>query len=361
MKVAIHSDAAAHAIPGGIGAYVRCLVGEMLRGTGDDDISLLVSRSSDVPAWPRETVRRSWLPLRALYASWNVLRWPPVRGFDIVHAPGLVVPPAPGARLVATINDDTIERFPDLVPRVWRSLYRRGFRMALDEAAVLCAISGATKRRLVDAHGVAPERVVVTPLAPVVAPGHPTDDGIFRRCPVRPPYLLNVGTLEPRKNQAALVRAFVRARLVEHQLVIAGTPGWGAAQVQEAVEKSGAANRIVVTGRVTDAELSALYAGADAFALPSVYEGFGLPLAEALAYGLPCLASTDDALTEVGGDAMVVADPADEAQLALAIIRVCTDDDMREVLRAAGPRRAATFSWARTAELTRGAWKAAAA
>ena len=361
MKIAIHADAAAHAIPGGIGAYVRCLADEALRSEDGDEVRLLVSRSSDVSRWPSDSVDRSLLPLRLLYAAWNVLHMPTVHGFDVVHAPGLVIPPAPESRLVATINDDTIERFPELVPRFWRKLYRRGFHAALEDAAVLCAISDATKRRLVDTYGVAPERVVVTPLAALVEPGHVQDTGVLERCGIRRPYLLNVSTLEPRKNQAGLVRAFARARLVEHQLVVAGTPGWGADEVREAIARSDAAARVVVTGGVTDGELAALYANADAFALPSLYEGFGMPLVEALAHGLPCVVSTDAALVEVGGDAVIAVDASDDAALALALIRICTDDDTRDVLRAAGPRRAAGYSWRRTFELTREAWKAAAA
>jgi glycosyltransferase involved in cell wall biosynthesis len=171
--------------------------------------------------------------------------------------------------------------------------------------------------------------------------------------------VLHVGTLEPRKNQAALVRAFAAARFVEHQLVLAGAPGWGAEDIEAAIASSGKADRIVVTGRVSDDELAALYAHADSFAFPSVYEGFGVPLVEALAYGLPAVTSNDDALREAGGDAVISVDPSDEAAFARALIRICTDDDLRSELRAAGPLRAAHYSWAACAEATRSAWRRA--
>src|SRR5207302_1361438 len=150
MKVGLHADAVAHAIPGGIGSYVRCLADEMLRSSPEVDLRLLVSRSADAlpQNWPPTAIQRSPLPLHALYGAWNFLRKPVLTGLDVVHAPGLVMPPVRGGRLVATVHDDNVEQFPQLVPPVWRALYRRGFRLALREAAVLCAPCEATKRRL---------------------------------------------------------------------------------------------------------------------------------------------------------------------------------------------------------------------
>src|SRR6266849_1212530 len=154
MKIGFHADAVGHTIPGGIGSYVRCLADELVDDP-QEDIRLLVSRGTKLPShWPRDRVVSSPLPLRAMYASWNLLRAPKLRGFDVVHATGIVIPPARGARLVATIHDDVVQRFPELVPRFWRVLYQRGFRIALREAAILCANSEATKRRLATEYGV---------------------------------------------------------------------------------------------------------------------------------------------------------------------------------------------------------------
>jgi glycosyltransferase involved in cell wall biosynthesis len=361
MRVGLHADAVGHAIPGGIGSYVRCLVDELVNDPKDGvDVRLLAARGTKLPAdWPDGIIASSSLPLRAMYALWNVLRGPGLEGYDVVHATGLVIPPARSARLVATIHDDTVERFSELVPRFWRALYRRGFRIALREAAVLCANSEATKRRLVREYGIDADRVAITPLAPLVSPGHSQDATVLGRHGIRDPYVLHVGTLEPRKNQAALVRAFAAARLVEHQLVCAGVPGWGAEEIQAAIASSGKADRIVVTGRVSDDELAALYASADAFAFPSVYEGFGMPLVEALAYGLPAVTSNDEALRELGADAVITIDPSDEAGFARALIRICTDDELRSELRAAGRARAAHYTWKACAEATRSAWRRA--
>lgn len=358
MKVAIHADAVSHSIPGGIGAYVQGLVSELLRDPRGADVRLLVSRSARLPAeWAAAAVSRSALPTRLLYASWNVARRPAVRGVDVVHATALVVPPA--ERLVATVHDDVVDHLPELVPGFWRRLYRRGLRIVLREARVLCANSEATKARFVERYGIDPARVVVTPPAPSVAPGSDEDPSVLERFGISAPFVLNVGTLEPRKNQAALVRAFAAADLPSYRLVIAGAEGWGTAEVRRAVEASGAAGRVVITGRLRDAELAALYARARAFAFPSRYEGFGMPLLEALAFGVPAVASTDAALVEVAGDAALTVDATDEEELAVALHRISTDDALRERSRVAGRERAARYTWARTAEETVAAWRQA--
>jgi glycosyltransferase involved in cell wall biosynthesis len=361
--VGLHADAVAHSVAGGIGAYVARLTAELLRNPDGVDLRLIVSRSSNgLPSsWPRERIVRSPLPLRAAYVAWNFARVPAVRGLDVVHAPGYVVPAARDARLVATVPDDTIERHPELVPAFWRTLYRRGLHVALREASVLCAISEATKRVLIDAHGVEADRVVVTPLAPLVAPGHAEDVSVFERHGIRVPYVLHVGTIEPRKNQAALVRAFAKAALHSHQLVLAGVPGWGSAQTDEAVAACDLSSRVVITGRVSDDELAALYAHAAAFAFPSVYEGFGMPLVEALGFGVPSVASQDAALREVAGGAAVHTDTGDAEAFAAALEAVCTDDALRARLAEAGPRRAAEYTWDRTARTTIAAWSSAVA
>jgi alpha-1,3-rhamnosyl/mannosyltransferase len=224
-----------------------------------------------------------------------------------------------------------------------------------------CANSEATKRVCVQRYGIDPDSVVVTPLAPVVTPHHPRDETFLTRSGVRSPYLLNVGTLSPRKNQAMLVRAFAATGLEHHQLVLAGHEGWQMQALHRAIADARLGDRIVLTGGVGDDELAALYAGADAFAFPSVYEGFGMPLIEALAFGIPAVASTDDALCEVGGDAMVSVDANDEGALTRALQAVCSDEAVRARLRAAGPARASAFTWRRTADATVQAWRRATA
>lgn len=364
MKVLLHADPVTHALPGGIGTYVARLLDALLITPGGPQIELLVSRSAgQLPAaWDALPVRRAALPLRALYAAWNGPRRPASgAGADVVHATNLVLPPG-GRALVATVHDLNVDLYPSLVPQPWRALYRRGLQLAVREAGVLLTSTVATADLLRERYGVPPERLALTPFGPGLGPDAPREDQALVRLGVRAPYVLTVGTLEPRKNQDALVRAFAAARgLAGHQLVLAGAPGWGADVVRDAVAACGAADRIVVTGGTSPAALAALYAGADAFALPSHYEGFGLPLLEAMSFGLPCVASTDPALTEVAGGAAVHVGADDVDALAAALERVTGDDALRAELRAASLDRATAFSWERTATATVEAYRRAAA
>jgi glycosyltransferase involved in cell wall biosynthesis len=364
MRVAIHADAVAHGIPGGIGAYAAGLIDALLSSDDEDEYVLLLSGGGAPTGWARAAeVVRSRLPIRARYPMWNYLGHPLVRTpVDVVHATAMVVPPARRAALVATVHDFAVERFPDVVPSPWRQLYRRGLRRALDEAAVLCANSAATRDEVIDRHGIEPDRVVVTPLAGSVGPTSPRDDRILTRLGLEGAFILDVGTIEPRKNQIALVDAFaqVASRLDGHRLVLAGAPGWDAGRTEAAVDRHGLASRVVFTGRVSDAELAALYAAAAVFAFPSRYEGFGIPLVEAMAFGLPAVAGDVPALREVAGDAAVLVDPDDVDALAVHLEALATDAALRARLSAAGPNRARDFSWERTAAATRAAYQLAA-
>jgi glycosyltransferase involved in cell wall biosynthesis len=171
------------------------------------------------------------------------------------------------------------------------------------------------------------------------------------------PYVLFVGTLEPRKNVVTLVRAYRQvAPDVPHALVLTGPDGWFAQEMDRELARPGPGT-VVRTGLVDEADLDALYRGADAFAYPSAYEGFGLPVLEALARGVPTIASDIPALREVAGDAALLVEPGDVAELAEALARVLTDAALAQDLRARGPARAAGYSWAATARATLQAYR----
>jgi glycosyltransferase involved in cell wall biosynthesis len=259
------------------------------------------------------------------------------------------------------VHDLAVERIPDVVPQPWRAIYRRGLRVAARRAAVLCADSEATRAELMDEYSIAADRIVVTSMGPNVTPETERDANIAARLGLRLPFILAVGTVEPRKNHLGLVRAFTEADMGGITLVIAGAAGWGQAAVDEYLDSQDLRGRVFLTGKVTDAEMAWLYSETTAFAMPSLYEGFGIPLLEAMSFGIPSVASTTPALAELAGDAALLVEATDVPALAGALVDLVHDEALRLRLSSAGPERARPFTWERTAALTIEAYEKAAA
>ena len=182
----------------------------------------------------------------------------------------------------------------------------------------------------------------------------PSPDRVRRtlaRYGIGAPYLLFLGRLETKKNVARIVQAFLRLkeRGIPHQLVMGGNPGVGFAEVERLVETSPFREDIIFTGYVGD-EKAHLYAGADVFVFPSLYEGFGFPVLEAATYGVPVVTSRGSALAEVAGDAAVLVDPSDTEDIADAVSRVIEDKELRSELVELGHQRLRDFDWKLTAQ-----------
>ncbi len=238
---------------------------------------------------------------------------------------------------------------PREVPWQQRLYFGQILEPALRQAAVVLVISERTRTDLLDWYHV-PGLDVKTKVVPLGVstsiPAGPLPEGI------EPGFILAVGTVEPRKNYPRLLEAYRRLRsgMLAPPLVIAGRPGWAYGDTVDRIRKEPGVRYL---GHVDEPTLSALYESAAALAFPSLYEGFGLPLLEAMARGLPAVVGKAGALPELAGDAAVLVDPEDVSSIEVGLEKVLSDASLRQRMTAAGKKRAAEFTWERSAALTR--------
>ena len=279
-------------------------------------------------------------------------------GVDVLHAPAYVAPLVAGIRTVVTFHDLSYFLFPTSFNRANRAYLQTFSRLTARRADRLIAVSEATRQDLVRLLGVNASRVNVVPngvderFQPVEDPAELLGFRQRRGLPER--YILSLCTLEPRKNLPILVRAYALAREqgITEPLVLAGGVGWGDLAIRALVEELGLAPHVLLPGFIPQDEQALWYNAATLFAYPSRYEGFGLPVAEAMACGTAVLTSNRSALPEVVGDAGVTVDPDRPDALADAMVRLLRDDDWRAELGCRGHARASRFSWDEAARRT---------
>ena len=301
--------------------------------------------------------------LRVLYEHVRLRRR--LEGFDVFHAPGYVAPARMPVPLVLTVYDLVALRHPELAK--WTNVrhYRRRMPPAARRAARVIVPTQCVARQVVEHLGVARERVRVVPLAvdeKLRPPSQQERSRVRVRYDLPHAFLLFVGNIEPKKNLATLLRAFAQLRAdgLPHELVIAGKPAWKCRRTLRLPEDLGVQDAVRLLGYVDEWDLAGLYGASELFVFPSLVEGFGLPPLEAMACGTPVVTSDAEALVETTADAAEHAPAADPGELADAIRRVLGDPARRARLRAAGAERAAQFTWARTAEMTRTVYREAA-
>jgi glycosyltransferase involved in cell wall biosynthesis len=363
MRVAFQVDQLFFQAPSGIGTYIRELAQAMTARDPSLQLTLFHARFPS-PEPSERWMRGHWveeLPdsIRSLYPRWDLLGRPAlpasIRSAEILHATNHVaVPPASeGQRLVVTVHDLAFELYPSLFPRTWRTLCKLGLRAAVRRADAILTPSRSTAEDVLSRTAVDPAKLHVVPLASSLPSGALDAEEVLARLKVPTPYVLFVGTLEPRKNLVRLVRAYrrVAANGFPHALVLAGPLGWHHEALMRELALQGP-GEIVMTGVLSDEELDAVYRAADVFAYPSLYEGFGLPVVEAMARGVPTVASTTSSVPEVAGDAALGVNPRSVREIAQAIESLLSDVDLAERLATRGRARAERFSWDETARLT---------
>jgi glycosyltransferase involved in cell wall biosynthesis len=354
----------------GVGRYVRNLVRHMLDLEVEEHFVLFVDRRGEEDALPldRPNVSRRTLTLPAgqNYFTWLQLRLPPSlwrRPVDLFHFPFYTMPLLSVGPAVVTIHDLTFELHPEWFSRRSRVSTRRFARFAARHATAILTVSHWSKKDLVEIYGLDPERVHV--IYPAV--GEWNDQGgempqgpVAARLGVAGPFVLHVGSIHTRRNLPRLLRAVARLRGAGEDLsvVLVGKVEYPYPDVHEMIREAGMAGAAVHAGYLPDGDLRALVQEAQLMAVPSLYEGFGLPGVEAMALGTPVVASNTSCFPEVLGDGALLVDPLDEEALADAIRRAATEGGERDALRARGRARAARYSWRRTAQETLAVYRA---
>lgn len=344
MRVGLHVGQLLQPVPGGIGRYIVHLVRNLPAADVDVVCFGAGTPSARVRALIGDTVDLGWPrgPLR--YELWHRLRRPLVRlDVDLVHAPSLAVPPVRDRPLVVTVHDVAFLREPAAFTRRGLSFHQRGLEIAHREAAAIITASRSARDELIDV-GFERERIHLAPHGVEVRVPDPPEeiDARLRKLGIGSRFVLSVGTVEPRKGFDTLADAMQLVRRKEPDLVLAvvGPSGW---LEVHGLDQPG----IVRLGTVDEHSLDALYRRAEVCAIASRYEGFGLPVLEAMACGTPVVTVAEPALVEVAGAAAVVVD--DVAGLADGIRLALTE---RARLSRDGLERARAFTWDAVAAAT---------
>lgn len=283
------------------------------------------------------------------------------RRLNVFHTPIGAVPLLSLAPTVVTVHDLAFLKYPDQLPASRRSWLIAATRLSARRASKIITVSQATARDLQEWLDIPDDRIQAIPLATSGkverVEGKSLD--VFRmKWNIDRPYVLAVGTLEPRKNLPTLLRAFAKIKDdIDHQLVLVGPEGWLTGELKSTLEELNLGDRVRLTGFVSDEELGGWYSGADLFAFPSYYEGFGLPSIEAMRCGAPVLAADNSAFPEVIGQAGVMIPAVDVKAWSDSMLDLLTDEGKRETLRQRGFTRANLFSWDRTAQSTYDVYK----
>jgi glycosyltransferase involved in cell wall biosynthesis len=306
------------------------------------------------PSDRMNVVRSAWptgRPLVRILWEQFVLPW---QSMDLLHSTAFVTPLAARWPTVVTVYDLSFLRYPHSLARGRRAYLRLFSHLSCRRAKRIIAISESTRRDLVKQWGIPADRI------DIAYPGvgeqfRPLPDDEVQAFRVRHNlprcFILHLGTLEPRKNLVRLIQAFARLK-TDAKLVLAGGRGWLYKDIAAEIERLRLQNEVLLPGYVADEALVYWYNAASVLAYPSLYEGFGLPVVEAMACGTPVVTSTVSSMPEAAGPAGLLVDPDDTEALTEALNRTLTDEALQEEMRVQGLTQAARFTWQATATAT---------
>jgi len=350
---------------GGIRSYVVHLLDALAALDGEIDYCILRSRKDRRAPLQGSSFQAvsCWTPAHHRFERWALGLEIARLDLDLLHSPDFIPPAFGYGRSVITVHDLTFLYYPRFLTAESRRYYNDQIEWAVERADHILADSDATKVDLVSVLGTPSEKITVIHLA--ADPSfHPVPETEARetaeRYDLTPGFLLFVGTLEPRKNIPGLLHAYRILRdqnVTAEPLVLVGGKGWLYDEIFERVDRLALSEQVRFLDRVPDADLPGLYTAAKVLALPSFYEGFGLPALEAMSCGTPVVVADRASLPEVVGDAGILVDPEDPDGIAGGLARLLSDPALHARMRELGLARASTFSWERVAQETLGVYR----
>lgn len=365
MRLAIQASDLDHARIDGTRVYVAELLKRFGTLSGETEFTLYHKGTFNPALTPPKLANYTEVSLPFPYAwmqtrfAWEMFRARPDRLFLPIQAAPVILPR--GIKVTATIHDLAFRRFPETFPA--SHLWKLNFMLetAVRQADRLIAVSESTKRDLLEFFPALDEKKIHVVHHGFDAeffgarlPERERSEALARHGLESGSYVLYVGALQPRKNLVRLIEAFdrVKENIPEMRLVLAGEPAWLSDGILQAREASPYKNDIVLTGRVSFADLRALYQGARLFAFPSLYEGFGLPILEAFASGIPVLTADNSSLREVAGDAAVYVDASSSADIEEKLKTLWSDETLRQACVDQSLVELKRFSWDKSARET---------
>lgn len=343
----------------GVGRYLSNLLEGFSKFSSDDDIYLY----SPGPILYNFIKNRNWharigtLPLPGTFwLQTQCKNYIKKDNVEIFFGPSHILPLnlSNTIKKVLAVHDLVAILYPETMTNYNRFIHNIFFAKSLKSADSIIAMSEATKQSIIEKFGINENKinVIYEGVSKSFRPYQPEEvKSILNQYGLNKPYLLSVGTLEPRKNYPLLLRAF-KGLKTDCNLVIIGKPGWKFEKIFASINDLKLGNRVKILGYVKDEDLPYLYNGAEIFVFPSIYEGFGLPVLEALACGTPVICSNSSSLPEVGGDAVIYFNPNSADELVTKVNQLLTDNELKKLLIQKGLNRVKLFTWDKTAQKT---------